>query len=102
MTYLLARTAEFAALIAARPDTLTVSATAYNVISSGARKEKGMAQAGWQPDQDVTFTMLRTNFVSSALSHRSEFTYSGDTFQLVSITDDDKEPTVRFTAKLKK
>ena len=102
MTYLEARTAEFAALIATRPDTVTVNGTAYNVVSSGARKEKGMAQAGWQPDQDVTFTMLRTNFVSSALSHRSEFTYSGDTFQLVSITDDDKEPTVRFTAKLKK
>ena len=102
MTYLAARTAEFAALIAARPDTLTVNGTAYNVISSGARKEKAMANAAWQPDQDSTFTMLRADFVTSTLSHRSDFTYSDDAFQLVSITDDDKEPTVRFTAKLKK
>ena len=104
MSYSAARIAEFNAMVdtGMYGGSLTFNGTAYAVVASGVNTTKGMAQAGWQPDQDATFSMLKTTFVTSALTHRSEFTYSDDTFQLVSITNDEKEPTIRFTAKLKK
>lgn len=104
MTYATARLQAFDAMASAGMygSTLTYGGADYACVAEGVDVEKMMAQAGWQPDQGSTFSMRKTDWLTSGMTNRSVFTYELLSFEIYKLKIDPVEPVVWFTANLKK
>jgi hypothetical protein len=104
MTYKDARLAEFNAMAASGMygSSLSYGGADYACVADVVDIEKMMAQAGWQPESGSKFTMRATDWTASGMTNRSVFTYELLSFEIYKLVIDPKEPTVSFTANLKK
>lgn len=97
-----ARLSEFNQLVTLYGSTLTYKGVNYSVVADPVEVEKAMANAGWQPETGSMFTILLANWLSSGMTNRSTFTYESCEWDVYKSRIDPVEPTVSFSANLKK
>lgn len=102
MSFNAARLTEFTELVSLYGSTLTYKGVDYSVVADPVEVEKAMTNAAWQPDRESMFTISLTNWTSSGMTNRSTFTYQSLLWDIYRVKLDPVEPTVSFSANLKK
>jgi hypothetical protein len=102
MSFTAARLAEFNELVSLYGSTITYKSVEYDVVADPVEVEKAMANSAWQPDSGSMFTISLVDWLASGMTNRSSFTYEGQTWDIYKSKIDPVEPTVSFSANLKK
>ena len=102
MSFTAARQAEFNELVTLYGSTLTYKGVDYDVVADPVEVEKAMSVAGWQPDTGSMFTISLVDWLASGMTNRSTFTYESQQWDVYKSKIDPVEPTVSFSANLKK
>lgn len=106
MTYTAARLEAFNAMLASGMyggEEITVNGSAsYDVIATTVEIQRGQTLSGYQPDRDVDIEIKKTDWTASGLAAKSNFSMGGKNYVVTKYKIADREPTVKFSAVLKK
>ena len=80
---------------------LQFNGATFNCIKGYQTIEKEMKQTLYQQEMPTTFTMLKTDFITSGITNLSTITSGGFKFQVKPIISDDIDPLTDLSAVLK-